>query len=251
MALTFSARALAVDVGTCGLLGGLGDLVCQRAVEGRAWATTWRRAGDPPVEETDTDPRRAAAAAAFTGLYVGGFLHFLYRAYPAAVAAAARAALPAASPARARLLDETTFAHAHACGWVDALHCGALYIPAYFVGVGFLQGDEIDDATAALKGAWMETWLSCTAFWVPYMSANFLFVPSALRVRAMAVGNLAWSVAIDYLAHRDRVAAAPASRTITATLPPLSGDAAATPLPLRRDAAASSPQYRRDDAAAA
>ena len=64
---------------------------------------------------------------------------------------------------------------------------------------------------SVLRGAWVETWASCTLFWVPYMSANFALVPAALRVRAMAVGNLAWCVVIDYLAHRGHGAAASAA----------------------------------------
>ena len=93
----------------------------------------------------------------------------------------------------------------------NCAHNGALYIPAYFLAVGQLQGDAPADARAALGAAWAETWASCTLFWVPYMSANFALVPAALRVRAMAVGNLAWCVVIDYLAHRGHGAAASAA----------------------------------------
>ena len=209
----FSPRALAVDLASCAFLGGVGDLICQGAVEGRRWdaadAWRWRRAGEPAPEPPAPDPRRLGAITLFSALYVGGFLHFLYRLYPRAVFWVARRAAPPA--ARARLLDARSLAHAHACGWVDCAHNGALYIPAYFLAVGQLQGDAPADARAALRGAWVETWASCTLFWVPYMSANFALVPAALRVRAMAVGNLAWCVVIDYLAHRGHGAAASAA----------------------------------------
>ena len=203
----FSARAYAFDVGFCGALGAVGDVVCQLGAEsrhlpcrGEQWR--WRRAGEPPHDEAVFDPRRLAATTVFNAAYIGGFLHFLYQTYPFAVVATARRLLPASSPLRGRLLDEATLSHSHACGWVDNVHCGVIYIPAYFWGVGLLQGDSVAETSANTLREWWPTYAACTAFWVPYMSANFMLVPRELRVQAMAVGNLAWCVVIDYLAHR-------------------------------------------------
>lgn len=57
-------------------------------------------------------------------------------------------------------------------------------------------------ALALLQGEWWPTYTSCTAFWIPFMAANFRMVAPARRVQAMAVANMFWNVVIDYLAHR-------------------------------------------------
>lgn len=45
--------------------------------------------------------------------------------------------------------------------------------------------------------------MTCSAFWLPYTYVNFARVAPAKRVQFMAAGNLAWSVFIDWLAHRN------------------------------------------------
>ena len=202
IASRFSVRSFATDIAACSALGGMGDVLCQLGVERREWPSQWRwPRTDEPYDERIFDPRRVASLTVFTGAYVGGFLHFLFQIYPFAVFAAART-LPLGGPLRSRLLDERTLAHAHGCGWVDNVHNGAIYIPAYFLGVGLLQGDGLAESRDNLRAEWWPTYASATAVWVPYMSLNFLYVPPRRRVQVMAIGNLAWCIVIDYLAHR-------------------------------------------------
>mmetsp|Transcript_7744 Transcript_7744/g.23971 ORF Transcript_7744/g.23971 Transcript_7744/m.23971 type:complete len:94 (-) Transcript_7744:154-435(-) len=65
-----------------------------------------------------------------------------------------------------------------------------------------MQGQTLGEALALLQGEWWPTYTSCTAFWIPFMAANFRMVAPARRVQAMAVANMFWNVVIDYLAHR-------------------------------------------------
>ena len=52
-------------------------------------------------------------------------------------------------------------------------------------------------------GEWQDTYLGCTAFWIPYMWYNFTKIAPAGRVQFMAVGNLIWCIFIDHIAHRN------------------------------------------------
>ena len=202
----FCRHALARDMISAGALGFAGDVVCQLGAERRRLPESpdkwrWRERGEPAHDESVFDPRRLASLTAFNTLYIGGFLHFLYQAYPVVTIAVA-SRLPVGKALRSKLLNVDTLPHAHACAWVDNVHCGSIYIPAYFMCVGLLQGDSASESAVNLRGEFLPTYLSCTLFWVPYMWANFALVPAVRRVQAMAVGNLAWSAIVDYLAHR-------------------------------------------------
>lgn len=177
------ARALGVDVCTGAGLAFAGDVVCQK-IEGNAII----------------DARRLRAMTLFGGLYTGAFLHFLYPLFPNAVRAAAN--LVSSAPLRKRLLDQTSFSHAFGCAVVDNVHCALIYLPTFFVGVGLLQGESFDAAVATLRREWSDAYVYCSAFWLPFMSLNFRFVPQSHRVRAMVSANLLWTVVIDYVAHR-------------------------------------------------
>lgn len=170
------------DILSAGALGLVGDLVCQFAVERRGLR--------------DFEPRRAAAIVAFNTVYIGGFLHCLYKTYPLVVAGVGRLA---GTPALAR---ETSTAHRVGCSLVDNAHCGLVYIPVYFLGVAGLSGDDADEARNALREEWATTYFTCSIFWLPYTYLNFATVAPAKRVQFMAAGNLVWSAFIDWLAHR-------------------------------------------------
>ena len=203
---SLTLRGLPTNVGSAAALGFIGDVMCQLGPDRRSLPPLsemrWRKNGDPPHDESQFDPRRLVSITAFNAAYIGGFLHFLYQTYPIAVSAVTSRVLPLPSPLRAKLLDERTLAHAFGCSICDTVHNGSIYIPAYFIGVGLLQGDPLSEALAALKREWTETVVFCTGFWLPFMWANFSLVPPAGRVRAMATANLGWCVVIDYLAHR-------------------------------------------------
>lgn len=180
-----SARALGVDICTATGLGFAGDIITQK-IEGKA--------------NNAIDTRRLFAISLYDGLYIGGFLHFLYQLYPPAVRAAAN--LVSSRTVRKRLLDQTTFSHALGCAAVDNVHCALIYLPSFFVGVGLLQGESFNAVATTLRREWREAYAYCTAFWLPFMSLNFLYVPASHRVRAMASANLVWNVVIDFVAHR-------------------------------------------------
>ena len=126
IASRFSRRALAVDVAFCGILGGVGDMICQLGAEGRRFPVPeewrWRRRGEPAHDDEVFDPRRLAASTVFSALYMGCCQHFIFQAYPFAVSAVARR-LPLGAP-RTQLLRDTP-AHAHGCAWVDNVHCAS------------------------------------------------------------------------------------------------------------------------------
>ena len=77
-------------------------------------------------------------------------------------------------------------------------------IPAYFVGVGMLQGDTLAESRANLKREWLNSWAVGASFWMPFMCFNFAYVRPQFRVRLMAAANTVWSVLIDYMAHRSK-----------------------------------------------
>lgn len=170
------------DIVSSGALGLGGDILCQFGIERR----------DPK----DFNYKRAGALTAFNMLYIGGFLHFVYKSYPMIVAHVGRRVGSAA-------LQRSTVKHNMGCSVVDNIHCGLIYIPAYFLGVASLQGDDTDDAKRALRAEWVTTYVTCSCFWLPYTYLNFANVPAGKRVQFMALGNLVWSVFIDFLAHRD------------------------------------------------
>ena len=90
------------------------------------------------------------------------------------------------------------------CAVCDNIHDGTLMIPAYFLGVGMMQGDSFQQARRNLRAEWRSTYLADAAFWLPVMSANFALVPAQYRVRTLAAASTAWSVIIDHLAHRNK-----------------------------------------------
>ena len=182
-------RALRTDTATAGALGCAGDFVCQSAIEG----------------ERSIDWRRFFAVSSFEGLYMGGIFHFLCQAFPLVVCAAGRQ-LPARSWLGDKLQATGSAAHAFGCAVVDNIHDGAIMIPSYFVGVGLLQGDSLADARHNLRAEWLNSYLVGAGFWLPVMSINFAMIPPQYRVRTMAMANVAWSVIIDFMAHRSRLA---------------------------------------------
>lgn len=117
-------RGVAMDVVGAAGFAAASDVLCQVAVEG------------VPLAQADT--RRVVALAVWGATYTGGFCHHLYRCYPVLLGSG-------------RPL---------ACSLLDNVHCGALYIPAYFVAVGLMQGGTYDTSVAALKREW---WYTATA----------------------------------------------------------------------------------------
>lgn len=161
--------------------GGLGfgsDLICQSLVE----------------KKDKIDFLRLGSLTIFNMFYIGGFLHYLYKAYPLLVTR---------FPFRS-LKNTSSFGHSLACSLIDNLHCGLIYIPAYFLFMDLSSTNKTyQESIDHLHKEWFTAYSTCTLFWVPFMCGNFFFVSPAHRVSAMAIANLGWSVGIDYLAHRN------------------------------------------------
>ena len=177
--------ALRTDVATAGGLGCAGDLICQQAIEG----------------QTSMDWRRLTAVSTFGALYMGGAFYFLCQIFPLVVCAVGRQ-MPARFGLAQQLQATSSAAHAFGCAIADNIHDGALMIPLYFLSVGIMQGDSFEKARSNLRAEWLTSYLVGAGFWLPVMSANFALVPAQYRVRYTAAANMAWTVIIDYLAHR-------------------------------------------------
>lgn len=179
--------ALRTDVVTAGGLGCVGDALCQLAVE----------------DQHSLNLRRFFAVSTFEALYMGGLFHFLCQTFPLVVCTVGRQ-LPAHFLLAGRLQATDSAAHAIGCAVADNVHDGTIMIPSYFLGVGMLQGDSLSQACRNLSAEWRNSYLVGAGFWLPVMTANFAYVPPRFRVRTMAAANVAWSVIIDYMAHRSK-----------------------------------------------
>lgn len=186
---TVDYQALRTDVLTAGGLGCVGDFICQQGVEGQ--------------QASPFDWRRFAAVSTFGAVYMGGAFHFLCQVFPLLVCAVGRR-LPAHTALARQLQATGSMTHAFGCAIADNIHDGSVMIPLYFLGVGMLQGDSFEQARRNLKAEWFNSYLADAGFWLPVMSANFALVPAQYRVRFIAAASTAWSVIIDYMAHRSK-----------------------------------------------
>ena len=140
--------ALRTDVVTAGALGCTGDLICQQAIEG----------------QSSMDWRRFFAVSTFEALYMGGAFHFLCQIFPLVVCTVGRK-LPASYALSRQLQATGSAAHAFGCAICDNIHDGACMIPIYFLSVGMLQGDSVQQALRNLRMtifvANRSLWLAC------------------------------------------------------------------------------------------
>lgn len=185
-------RSLGTDIATAGCLAVVSDIACQ--IIERLPQKRWN-------EDYQFDKRRLFSVATFNAVYVGGFLHFLYRSYPPIVSALAKRA-PIRKGSARKLIQHDRPEHALACACVDNIHCGVLYIPAYFLVTGTWQRG-FEAALESLREEWSSTYYACSLFWIPFTWANFRFIPVDGRVKFMALGNFAWCIIIDIIAHRN------------------------------------------------
>lgn len=175
-------KALARDTAIASGLGLCADLVCQCGFEKKPLGSI--------------DQRRAAAVAAFSGVYIGVVCTSVYSLYPPLSAFLIRSSpfrLPG-SPARIQGAVSTLAD--------NLLHVPFLYIPAYFLTVGPMQGDSFSDTSATLREQWWPTLSTCWLFWCPFMAVNFSVIPATHRVRAVAVANFCWTITLDYITHK-------------------------------------------------
>ena len=147
------------------------------------------------------DWRRLFAVSTFGAVYMGGAFYFLCQIFPLVVCAVGRK-LPARFALASQLQATSSAGHAFGCAIADTIHDSSFMIPFYFLSVGWMQGDSFEKIKSNLRTEWLTSSICGAGFWLPVMTLNFAVIPAAYRVRTTAAANMAWSVIIDYLAHR-------------------------------------------------
>eukprot|EP00927_Polykrikos_kofoidii_P012775 TRINITY_DN15535_c0_g1_i4.p1 TRINITY_DN15535_c0_g1~~TRINITY_DN15535_c0_g1_i4.p1 ORF type:complete len:223 (+),score=20.94 TRINITY_DN15535_c0_g1_i4:86-670(+) len=157
-------RPMLANLVAAGSLGVVGDLLCQVMVEQR---------------ET-VEARRTFAVSMFCGLYQGPVCSTIYASYPRYFPAA---------------LTSTQLRSGLSCAVADNFgHVPFLYIPAFYMSVGVLQGSGWSASMESLKADWAQTVVDCWKLWIPLQLLNFSVVPLHMRVLFMNVACLFWNV---------------------------------------------------------
>ena len=162
-----------------GFFGFLGDLICQKGVEGTE----------------DVDWRRNRAFITFCVWYQGGVDTIIYRWYDTVFRVGSSLPLLGkhiTTPLRAGL--------AASC-FDNFIHVPFAYTPAYFGTIGVMQGRSADDIHHSLTDSWALTCASCAVIWVPLQLFNFTVVPAQFRVLTVNVGCLLWNVVLDFISN--------------------------------------------------
>ena len=166
---------LRTNMWSAGLLGFGGDVICQ-TLEG--------------FEEFDW--RRNLAMSIFSVFYMGAFVTPVYAAYPRMV----RYAVKPLHKKPGKLMEGL------GSSFIDnAFHSPLLYIPAFYVSVGVMQGESLAAIEANLRGSWWVTVKACWLIWVPAQTLNFSVVPVPQRVLFMNGCCLVWNVILDFISH--------------------------------------------------
>mmetsp|Transcript_3232 Transcript_3232/g.4476 ORF Transcript_3232/g.4476 Transcript_3232/m.4476 type:complete len:199 (-) Transcript_3232:85-681(-) len=170
------------DILSAAALGAIGDVTTQLVIE----------------KKKTLDTQRLVSITCFNAVYIGGFLHFLYRLFPPIVT---QCGIWTKNKA---LENKGTFTHAIGCSLVDNIHNGSIYIPLYFISIDLAENVSWPDTRKHLINEWFPTYLSCSFFWIPYSAFNFGVITPNRRVKFMAFGNLLWSVFADFILHREK-----------------------------------------------
>jgi protein Mpv17 len=168
-------RPMLTNVVSGGVLGGVGDVLCQLKVEG--------------AEELDCN--RLFTMVVFGAAYNGGAITYIYSLYPRCLALLPRGFSSTASRAAVSklLMDQV-------------VHCPLIYTPVYYLATGVMQGLSVGEATTQLRDKYVETVVACAGFWTPFMFLNFRLLPVRFHVLTMQAGNLVWNIYLDFISHR-------------------------------------------------
>ena len=173
-------HSMAGDVAVAATTGFSADLTCQTLWEGKN------------VKELDF--RRLASITTFSGLYIGSICNGVYQLYPRL----ASRLLQQVGPGQPLQLSSKSLG-IFSTMIDNFVHVPLLYLPSYFVAIGYMQGRSTLEIQAAFQDEYVTTLTSCWGFWVPFMGLNFALLPVAHQVRAVAAGNFVWTMALDYM----------------------------------------------------
>jgi len=82
------------------------------------------------------------------------------------------------------------------------VHVPVGYMPAFYYGVGSLQGHTMDEIWTTFSSQYVEACVACQVVWTPLQLINFMLIPPQFRILFVNAGCLAWTVIIDMISNR-------------------------------------------------
>nr|AND95742.1 Peroxisomal membrane protein 2 [Perkinsus olseni] len=156
-----------------GVLGFIGDQICQRVIETEDDGVSWRR---------------SFAITTFCAYYQGGVDTLIYALYH-------RMRIPFRA-------SKTAFGRGMMISLFDNLiHVPLLYTPAFYTTLGLLQQHTIKETMDTMRREYLPTITLCWGMWIPLQFINFTLVPLRYQVLFVNVSCLLWNVCLDYVAH--------------------------------------------------
>ncbi|CAH0479231.1 unnamed protein product [Peronospora belbahrii] len=164
-ALLLETHPLSVKIVTGGVIAGLGDIVCQLALEG----------------EHQFNVKRAAIFTFLGGGVISPILHVWYRILNTSLPGVSATAI-----AKRLAMDQLGFA--------------PLFLPIFLSSVMTLEG-RAQFIPDKLQADWWPITKTNWIVWVPAQLVNFRFVPGSMQVLFSNVMGLFWNAYLSYASH--------------------------------------------------